>query len=75
MGRFQIMILCLLAAIVVELAVIAMRLPLLSAQAQETRRPIPVIIADAGPQSVDCPPAVTCARVESGGVLRVTVSR
>jgi hypothetical protein len=73
--RFQVAVLCLLTAIVMELAVIAARLPLRSAEAQETRRPIPVIIADAGTQSIDCPPAVNCARVESGGVLRVTVSR
>lgn len=72
MQRFQLLVVVLLVAIIVELAVVIVKLPTPIAEAQE-RRPVPVVLVDPG--LLDCVPLRECARVDSGGVLRVSVFR
>ncbi len=74
-ARFQVIVLCLLLAIVGELAAIALKLPTPTAQAQGQSKPVPVVIVDPGSLISDCIPFRECARVDPNGVLRVSVVR
>jgi len=73
--RLQILLVCLLAVIAVELGVVAMRLPLAPAWAQN-KEPIPVTIAW-GTSQLGCPASypLRCAKVDQDGALMVTLSR
>jgi hypothetical protein len=71
--RFQGLVVFFLLVIILELAVIAVRLPLAPARAQGGG-PIPVVIAD--PIGGECPGLFrNCARVDQGGALRVSIYR
>jgi len=72
--RLQFLLVGLLAVIAVELAIIAVRLPLATVWAQ-TREPIPVTIAWATTQ-IGCPAfPLRCAKVDQDGALVVSLSR
>jgi hypothetical protein len=73
MSRFQVAVLVLMMTIVLELGIIAVKLPASPTWAQGRDAPIPVVLIDPG--MFDCPTFRKCAKVDVGGALRVSIYR
>jgi hypothetical protein len=73
MSRFQVAVLVLMMTIVLELGIIAVKLPVSPTWAQGRNAPLPVVLVDPG--MFNCPALSKCAKVDFGGALRVSIYR